>query len=249
MTTLPTARLLVPLTALVALAGCGGAETSTAGKQPAAATIPAPAGQSWADTVTQTPEGGHLMGNPNAPVKLVEFGSLTCHICAEFDKEGSEPLKGYVNSGTVSWEFRPFIRNSLDLVASRLADCVPAQAFFPIVDSLYADQSAWAFDREAQINAAIQANASQPPTRLVGALGTASGLDERFAARGLSTAAQTQCLGDANALTALADRTQSAGQEYDIQGTPTFLLNGRKVEGTAWSLIEQQLIGAGARKS
>ena len=249
MPTLPTPRILLPLAALAALAGCGGAETTTAGQQPTAATIPPPAGQTWADTVTMTPEGGHVMGNPNAPVKLVEFGSLTCHVCAAFDDEGSEPLKGYVNSGTVSWEFRPFIRNSLDLVASRLADCVPAQAFFPIVDSLYEDQSAWAFEREAQINAAIQANAAQPPSQLMGALGTATGLDQRFAARGLSTAAQTQCLGDAGALDALAQRTQSAGQEYDIQGTPTFLLNGRKVEGTSWSAIEQQLLGAGARKS
>lgn len=246
-----TPRTLLPLAALMVLAGCGGAgdTTSTGAQQPTAAAIPAPAGRTWADTVTQTPEGGHLMGNPNAPIKLVEFGSLTCHVCADFDQQAAEPLRAYVNSGTVAWEFRPFIRNSLDLVASRLADCVPAQAFFPVVDSLYADQSAWAFDRQEEINAAIQANAGQPPARLMTALGTASGLEQRFASRGLSTSAQAQCLDETGALDALAQRTQSAGEEFDIQGTPTFLLNGTKVEGTAWSLIEQQLIGAGARKS
>ena len=38
----------------------------------------------------QTPEGGFVMGNPNAKVKLIEFGSMTCPHCAEFEEKGAQ---------------------------------------------------------------------------------------------------------------------------------------------------------------
>jgi protein-disulfide isomerase len=50
--------------------------------QPAAKVAP-PAGKAWQDVVVKTPEGGYLMGNANAPIKVVEYGSLSCPHCAE----------------------------------------------------------------------------------------------------------------------------------------------------------------------
>ena len=58
------------------------------------------------------------MGNPNAKVKLVEFGSLTCPHCAEFEEEGGKALiENYVKTGQVSWEFRNFVRDPFDITA------------------------------------------------------------------------------------------------------------------------------------
>ena len=54
--------------------------------------VPAPNGGDWSTIVSATPEGGFVMGNPNAPVKLVEFGSMTCPHCAEFDEAAMKPL-------------------------------------------------------------------------------------------------------------------------------------------------------------
>ena len=53
----------------------------------------APAGKSWAETVVITPEGGYRMGNPDAPIKIVEFASLTCSHCAEFAEAASASLR------------------------------------------------------------------------------------------------------------------------------------------------------------
>jgi protein-disulfide isomerase len=54
------------------------------------------------------------LGNPNAKVKLVEFGSLTCPHCAEFEHQGGKALvDNYVKKGLVSWEFRNFVRDPL----------------------------------------------------------------------------------------------------------------------------------------
>ena len=56
-------------------------------------------------TVVATPEGGHRMGNPNAPIKLVEYGSRGCPVCGRFAAEGMEPLRTkYISTGKVSYE-------------------------------------------------------------------------------------------------------------------------------------------------
>ena len=54
-----------------------------------------------------TPEGGFRMGNPAAPIKLVEYGSLACPHCRHFEETGYKPLlQTYVRTGRVSYEFR-----------------------------------------------------------------------------------------------------------------------------------------------
>src|SRR6476620_1838945 len=68
-----------------------------------------PAGGNWTNVVNAT-AAGFMMGNPNAKVKLVEIGSLTCPHCKAFDDEGVPTLVDkYLKSGQVSWEFRPYL--------------------------------------------------------------------------------------------------------------------------------------------
>ncbi|MEN9926363.1 MAG: hypothetical protein RL268_2489, partial [Pseudomonadota bacterium] len=44
------------------------------------AAAPPPGG--WYRAVSLTPQGGHLIGNPDAPVRLIEYASYTCRDCA-----------------------------------------------------------------------------------------------------------------------------------------------------------------------
>ena len=60
-----------------------GASNTTA-PEVTATPVAAPNNGDWSTIVTKTAEGGFVMGNPNAKVKLVEFGSMTCPHCAEF---------------------------------------------------------------------------------------------------------------------------------------------------------------------
>ena len=248
-------RSLLLSLSLLTLASCGGA--TDAGAAPAAAQTAAPvappAGQQWTEVVSKTAEGGHRMGNPDAPVKLVEFGSLTCHVCADFAETGLEPLKAYVNSGTVSFEFRNFIRDGVDLTAAQLTQCVPDQAFFPVTEALYADQPQWFGAKVDDLNARLQGLQGAAPAQLSAAITQATGLDRWFAGRGLSTAAQTKCLADTKAGETLTANTQSASSEFDITGTPTFVLNGRafqmEMQPTLWEQVERQLTRAGGRKA
>mgnify|MGYP006198293023 CR=1 FL=1 len=129
------------------LGGCGddGATNAAAVGNDAAPLeqIAAPNGD-WTEVVTQTEAGGYLMGNPDAPVKLVEYASLTCPACANFSTTATEKLRNeYVKSGQVSWEFRNFVLNPIDLGVSMLVRCQGAAPFFRSIEQLYATQEEW----------------------------------------------------------------------------------------------------------
>ncbi|MGN6497377.1 MAG: thioredoxin domain-containing protein, partial [Tsuneonella sp.] len=70
----------------LALAGCG-KKADDANTPPASdkalASVAAPAGQQWSDVVATTEAGGYRMGNPDAPLKLIDYGSLSCPHCAK----------------------------------------------------------------------------------------------------------------------------------------------------------------------
>src|SRR3954449_9032344 len=101
----------------------------------------------WSRIVAATPEGGFKMGNPNAKVALVEYGSLACPHCRHFEETGYKPLvQGYVRTGQVSYEFRNFLLNAPDISVSLLAHCVGPAKFFPMSQAVFASQSEW-FDK------------------------------------------------------------------------------------------------------
>src|SRR4029078_5088510 len=129
----PTPFLACAL-ALVAVAGCNSKQGDAATNAVVdAKRVPPPKGGDWSTIVSATPQGGFLMGNPNAKLKLIEDGSLTCPHCREFDEKGSPPLiANYVKTGIVSWEFRNYVRDAFDLTASLVARCNGAKSFVPV---------------------------------------------------------------------------------------------------------------------
>src|SRR6476620_2090717 len=98
----------------------------------------------WSLVVSPTPEGGFVMGNPNAKVKLIEYGSMTCPHCAHFDEEATPALiDKFVKTGDVSFEFRNFVRDAMDVSASLVARCGGAKRFFPVTRAMFKDQKSW----------------------------------------------------------------------------------------------------------
>ena len=74
----------------LALAACGDdAAPGEVAEGEALPAVTAPVGSSWTETVTVTPEGGFMLGNPDAPLKLIEFASHTCGHCATFSVTAS----------------------------------------------------------------------------------------------------------------------------------------------------------------
>ena len=227
------------------LAGCGGESGNGGGASgaggTAAAPIPAPNGGDWTQTVTETPEGGMMMGNPNAPVKLVEFASMTCPHCAKFSKDSHELIDKYVKTGRVSYELRNYVRDSADLAASLLARCGGPTPFFKLTDQMFAEQDQW-FEKLQSVSPAEQQQMqAMPPAQAVAAMGEKAGLVQFVQMRGVPEAKARQCLSDQAAIQRLVDMTNK-GNEYQLPGTPAFLINGKLVENAAsWDELEPRL--------
>ena len=91
-----------------------------------------------------TADGGFRMGNPAAPVKLIEYGSLACPHCRHFEETGYTPLvQSYVGSGRVSYEFRNFLISGPDIAISLLAHCAGPGKFFAMSQYVFATQPQW----------------------------------------------------------------------------------------------------------
>lgn len=209
--------------------------------------IAAPAGTQWAETVTVTPEGGFQIGNPDAPIKLVEYASHTCGACAGFAATGKPVLKDkYVATGVVSFELRNLVRDPIDLSIATLVRCGANENMQPLSDQ------AWASLEEifgtVQANQSLyEAAANQPVNQRFVTIAQAAGLIDFFAARGLSADQSRACLADTAKVQAIADASTKQSEELKITGTPTFILNGKKLDVTQWAQLEPLLRNAGAR--
>ncbi len=176
-------HLILATAAILAGAACNAEKGGNAatGADPAvtAQAVPAPNNGDWSTVVTRTAEGGFVMGNPNAKAKLVEFGSMTCPHCAEFEETGVKPLiDNYVKKGLVSFEFRNYVRDPFDMTASLLARCSGESGFFGLTRNLYADQQQWIGKAQSADPAQLQALQSQPPAQQFAAIADLAGLKQ-----------------------------------------------------------------------
>jgi protein-disulfide isomerase len=212
---------------------------------PVAAASP-PAGKAWSDVVSATTGGGMLMGNVNAPIKLVEYGSLSCPHCAHFAETGFKPLVSkYVDSGKVSFEYRSFAIHSIDVPLTVLVRCASPSAFFGLIEQLYAGQPA--LMAKAQLGEKqAQAASSLPASQRFVAISDALGFTEFFSSRGVSVDQAHTCLANP----ANAERVGKDAQAFSDQGvdsTPTLMINGAKTDANSWAELEPLLQKAGAR--
>ncbi|WP_411290051.1 thioredoxin domain-containing protein [Sphingorhabdus sp.] len=234
--------------AAMALTACGSADTAGTPKGEPIAKVAAPAGKAWIDVVTKTELGGYQMGNPDAKLKLVEYGAISCPGCAQFSVQSTEELNKIVNEGTVSMEYRPFLVHGIqDVPGFLLAQCSGPEAFFPLTEQLYAEQQSWLSKISTVTEADQQAMQKMSPEQIATLLGTKMGLIEFVKSRGISEDQAKACLSDKAAIDVLIKTTERGTKDDGVAGTPFFLLNGAKLDASSWNQVKGKLVEAGAR--
>lgn len=152
----------------------------------------------------------NAMGSEDAPITIIEYSSMTCPHCALFHKDTLPGLKEkYIDTGKVKYVLREFPLDQLATAAFMLGRCLPKkEAYFDFIDILYAKQKEWAYSEE--------------PLPALKTLAKQAGFtDDSFKA----------CLDD-KALFAQVLAVKNAGtEEFRIRSTPTFFVNGTRVEG------------------
>lgn len=196
----------------------------------------------WSQTVATSPIGAFLVGNPDAKVRLVEYFSYTCHVCADFAKAGSLPLKTqYVDRGLVLFEYRNLVRDPVDMTAALLARCGGPKVFAGNHQAIFA-----AFP--ALIAKIQKATDAQTKSWFEGATGerarkiaAGTGLSALMRARGYTQAQIDAALDSEVAQAELTGMTNIGLNADRVEGTPTFFVNGRNAGVTAWPALKSKL--------
>ncbi len=188
-----------------------------------AATSTALPGIGWAQGPRQVMEMS--MGDPDAPVTLVEYAMFTCPHCADFNAEVFPRIKeNYIDTGKARLIFREVYFNAPSLWAAVIARCAPADRYFGVVDLLFSTQAGWL---NSQDGATIMKN-------LYG-IGRQAGLTDAE----MDACRQDQAF--AEALVATYQKNQVAD---GIDATPTFVINGEKIPNTTYDEIAAKLDAA-----
>jgi protein-disulfide isomerase len=240
------------LAALAALFVVGLPATEAAAQQRRAVRpVPArpAAARDWTRIAVRTSEGGVRIGNPAAPVKLIEYGSITCPHCAAFANQGGTAgLYRHVRTGRLSWEYRPYMIFPTDPGLFAALGCLPPGQFFGAVEQLYATQQSWASLVQTYIDANRSQLQSMSQPQLAVALFRASQVAGLFRARGLAPAQANACIASPANLQRVAQTTRTGAQRHGVQSTPTFFINGVQQGAIEFfSELEPLLVRAGAR--
>lgn len=221
--------------ALAALSVAAGAAQQKAAK-PKSAAIQA---ENWAAAV-EARDNGHLLGNPEAKSKLVEYMSYTCSHCAEFTRTGDLAIKLFlVPKGNVSFEIRHLLRDPIDLTATLLTHCGEPEKFLGNHEAIMTRQTEW-------METARKATQAQRTRWNFGtnaarwrAIASDLGFYGIMEARGYSRAALDRCLADQTKATALAETSARDVGALSLPGTPSFVLDGKLLEGVhSWDALK-----------
>lgn len=204
--------------ALIALAGCGDSNdgntgTADSGTAPVetaenALIAPADAAEAPADIGPRGEILGDIvLGAADAPVEVIEYGSLTCGGCARFHEVVfPELFKKYIETGKVRFVFRHFVRDPADLAASKITRCQGVERYYPLLDLFFARQRSW-------LNNDYEANLSNLSRRA-----------------GLGKAKLDACLADQELQDMIIEQRQGGVRDYEVNSTPTIIVNGKRVD-------------------
>jgi protein-disulfide isomerase len=146
------------------------------------------------------------LGTPNAPIKMIEYASLGCPHCAEFQEHVFPQIKAnYIDKGYVLYVLRDFPHSNQALSASMVASCMPREQYLKFAEMLMASQPLWAFGSDAK-----------------------EGLVTVARRAGMTRERVEQCLLDDAKLKAIMAAQDRASKELGFNEIPTFFINGRQ---------------------
>ena len=150
-----------------------------------------------------------VLGTADAPVTIVEYASLTCPHCASFHT-GTMPAlqERFIDTGQVRFIFRDFPLDEPALRAGMMARCVPDAQYFNVVDVVFSTLDQW----------------SSGPDWM-------QSLSRIGRMAGLSQQAFDACMTDDQLEAKILTLRMEGQQQYNVQATPSFVINGKTLSG------------------
>jgi protein-disulfide isomerase len=148
------------------------------------------------------------MGSPTAPVTIIEYASMTCPHCAAFAVNTFPKLKEkYIDTGKVKYIMREYPLDSLAAAAFMLARCAGPEKYYPLIETLFAQQQKWAV--------------KEPIPPLLAIVKQAGFNQQSFEA----------CVNDKDLLAKVQQMRNRGKEKFKVDATPTFYINGERYPG------------------
>ncbi len=150
------------------------------------------------------------LGDPEAPVTVIEYASITCPVCKSWHDDVWPEVRTLIDAGQIYFVFRelPTAPADVSMAGFLIARCVPESRYFSVLDTL--------FDRQERLVTAPDRRAE------LLAIARAAGLTEdQFNA----------CIRDEDQIAAINARVEEGARRYGATSTPSFVINGRTVVG------------------
>jgi protein-disulfide isomerase len=196
--------------AVVVVAGIAG----FLGWQHYQSSAPVVAGQAPADLkpinspLAQAQPDDLVEGDVNAPITLIEYSSLSCPHCARFQKDVLPQVKkDFIDTGKVKLIQRDFPLNKPAIQAAQLAHCGGPMRYFALVDVLFKTQDQWLTEDSVEKLAQIAATA------------------------GMDRPTFDACLANKDIEAKIVASRKAGEDAFQVNSTPTFIVNGVKLEG------------------
>lgn len=207
---------IIPLAVGVGIVLGGGAWLATSGGNTATSTSslsPVTAAVAQDADVELAPD--FTLGEADAPVEIVEYASFTCPHCADWHDRVWENLKTeYIDTGMVKFTQREVYFDKYGLWAGLIARCGGEEKYFGVSDMIFEGQKDWIGDGQ---EATILENLKT--------IGKKAGMEE---------AQLEACLNDQGAAQSMVAAFQTHAAEDEVEGTPTFFINGEKYSNMTW---------------
>lgn len=170
----------------------------------------APAQTASSDPAASPPAAAQrMLGDPQAPVEVIEYASLTCHHCATFHNTVLPQVKKeLIDTGKVRIVYRDFPLDRGGLEAATLARCVAPERYFPMLAVLFANQDGWSHARD--------------PVEALGRIGSLAGLSRQ---------AFEACRNDKALQDAILQSRMDGERLHGVDSTPSFVIGGKTYKG------------------
>jgi len=163
--------------------------------------------------------GDIVYGDPDAPVAVIEYASLTCPHCATFANSIFPNIKKeFIDTGKIKFIYRNYIFNGSDMMASTVARCRDMETTRRLMKVFFTRQGEWA--RDPDLNGAL------------------ASLVRRNA--NMSRSEFDRCASDREQMANLTKMTKSA-VEFKVTSTPTIFVDGVAVDDYRWDNMKKVL--------
>ncbi len=145
------------------------------------------------------------LGKPDAPITIIEYASLTCSHCAEFEgKVWPQLKKDWLDTGKAKLVYRDYVWDGMAEAAAMISHCAGHDRYYAFVETFFHSQANW-----------LQSAQPLESLKNIAKLG------------GMSGDQVNACLADKALLNQILARKDDAEKLYDVHSTPTFVINGK----------------------